>query len=205
MRRVLSGSFGGGYRAMHRSSFLSFVLCSALGLFFSATATAAGPAGNVVELTGQVTAESIEEGLFPKSGTASDCAEAAKAGFTCGQIVSRKTYSLPVDVSFAVGSAQISAAATSLLAQFGPVLKRNEQSGNKVVFVGHTDASGSQQLNERLSQQRAEAVRQYFIKDFGVAPSFLAATGVGSAQLKDKESPNSAVNRRVEITTKPAK
>ncbi len=190
---------------MNRSSVLSLLLCSALGLVFSPAATAAGPASGVVELTGQVTAESIEEGLFPRSATASDCAEAAKAGFTCGQIVSRKTYSLPVDVSFAIGSAQISAAAMSLLAQFGPVLKRNEQSGNKVVFVGHTDASGSQQLNQRLSKQRAEAVRQYFIKDFGVAPSFLAASGVGSAQLKDKDNPNSAVNRRVEITTRPAK
>ena len=190
---------------MSRHSILSFVLCSALGLGFSPVVTAAGPASNVVELNAQVTAESIEEGLFPKSATASDCAEAAKAGFTCGQIVSRKTYSLPVDVSFAVGSAQISAAARSLLAQFGPVLKRNEQSGSKVVFVGHTDASGSQQLNQRLSQQRAESVRQYFIQDFGVAPSFLAATGVGSAQLKDKDNPNSVANRRVEITTKPVK
>ncbi|MCM8614281.1 OmpA family protein [Accumulibacter sp.] len=190
---------------MSRHSILFFVLCSALGLGFSPAVTASGPANDVVELNGQVTAESIEQGLFPKSATASDCAEAAKAGFSCGQIVSRKTYSLPVDVSFAVGSAQISAAAKSLLAQFGPVLKRNEHSGSKVVFVGHTDASGSQQLNQRLSQERAESVRQYFIKDFGVAPSFLAATGVGSAQLKDTNNPNSVVNRRVEITTKPVK
>lgn len=189
---------------MRRSSILVSVFYGAFGLGFSPVITAAGPASNVVELNNQVTAESIEEGLFPKSATASDCAEAAKAGFTCGQIVPRKTYSLPVDVSFGVGSAQISAAAKSLLAQFGPVLKRNEHSGNKVVFVGHTDVSGSQQLNQRLSQQRAEAVRLYFIKDFDIAPSFLMATGVGSAQLKDKDNPTSVVNRRVEITTKPA-
>jgi flagellar motor protein MotB len=56
----------------------------------------------------------------------------------------------------------------------------------------------------RLSQQRAESVRQYFIASFGISPAFLSSVGVGSEQLKDPAAPASAVNRRVEISTRSA-
>lgn len=180
-------------------------VCTTLGLGLLPALAAADQSSNVVEINQQLTAEVIEDGLFPKSGnvssTARDCEEAAKAGFTCGQIVPRKTFSLPVVVSFALNSATLTEAAKSVLAQFGPVLRRNETSGRKVVFIGHTDITGSVQLNNRLSKARAEAVREYFIRDFGVASSFLVAEGVGSSQLKNKADPTGAENRRVEITT----
>jgi len=172
-------------------------ICLAAG-----TAFAADHAGDVIELNGNIAPEVIENGLFPKSATANDCAEAAKAGFTCGQIVPRKVFSLPSGISFASGSAKLSEPAKKLLAGFGPILKRNESSGNKVVLVGHTDVTGSKALNMRLSQLRAESVRQYFITTFGISPSFLSSVGVGSQQLKDPGEPASGVNRRVEISTR---
>lgn len=174
-------------------------ICLAFG-----TAFAADKAGDVIELNDDIAPEVIESGLFPKSSTASDCAEAAKAGFTCGQIVPRKVFSLPSAISFATGSAKLSEPAKKLLAGFGPILKRNESSGNKVVLVGHTDITGSKKLNMRLSQQRAESVREYFIANFGISPAFLSSVGVGSEQLKDPAAPASAVNRRVEISTRSA-
>ena len=185
-------------------SFVVSSLCAALGLAFAPAAFSADKLGEVVEINEQLSPEAIENGLFPKTANSADCEAAAKAGFTCGQIVPRKTYSLPANISFGSGSAQLSDSARKLLAEFGPVFKRNEGSGNKVVFVGHTDITGSAALNKRLSQQRAESVRQYFIKNFSVAPSFLGAVGVGSEQLKDKGNPASPANRRVEISTKPA-
>jgi outer membrane protein OmpA-like peptidoglycan-associated protein len=172
-------------------------ICLAFGTVF-----AADHAGDVIELNGNIAPEVIENGLFPKSATANDCAEAAKAGFTCGQIVPRKVFSLPSGISFASGSAKLSEPAKKLLAGFGPILKRNESSGNKVVLVGHTDVTGSKTLNMRLSQLRAESVRQYFITNFGISPSFLSSVGVGSQQLKDPGEPASGVNRRVEISTR---
>ncbi|GEC95939.1 hypothetical protein ZRA01_20120 [Zoogloea ramigera] len=180
----------------------SLVLASACLLF--GTAFAADNRSEVIEINDSLAPEAIESGLFPKSPTAADCAEAAKAGFTCGQIVPRKVFSLPASISFGTNSSELSAAARSMLAGFGPVLKRNEASGNKVVFVGHTDITGSRALNMRLSQRRAESVRQYFIREFGISPSFVGAIGVGPQQLKDKQNPASAANRRVEITTKPS-
>lgn len=167
----------------------------------SGAAFAADNSSNVVEINESVAPEVIENGLFPKSSITAACEEAAKAGFTCGQIVPRKVFSLPSNISFTSGSAQLSDAAKNLLASFGPVLKRNEMSGSSVIFIGHTDITGSKRLNQNLSERRAEAVRQYFISSFGISPSFLKASGVGSAQLKDKGDPSSSVNRRVEIST----
>ncbi|HNH92047.1 OmpA family protein [Accumulibacter sp.] len=177
--------------------------CALLGLAALASPALAQPPDESVEISAELTPEAIESGLFPSAGNSDDCAEAAKAGFTCGQIVSRRVFSLPVGISFATGSAQLSEAARRLLAQFGPIFKRNEASGNKVVFVGHTDITGSVQLNRRLSQQRAEAVRQYFLRNYALSPSFASAIGVGSEQLKDKSDPASPINRRVEITARP--
>ncbi len=187
--------------AERRTKMLKSLMISSVCLTFG-TAFAAETAGNVIEINENVAPEVIENGLFPKSSSASDCAEAAKAGFTCGQIVPRKVFSLPAGISFASGSARLSEAAKKLLASFGPILKRNEASGNTVVFVGHTDITGSKPLNRRLSQQRAESVRQYFIHNFDISPAFMGAVGIGSEQLKDSSNPASAVNRRVEISTK---
>ena len=172
----------------------SLVLASACLLF--GTAFAADNRSEVIEINDSLAPEAIESGLFPKSPTAADCAEAAKAGFTCGQIVPRKVFSLPASISFGTNSSELSAAARNMLAGFGPVLKRNEASGNKVVFVGHTDITGSRALNMRLSQRRAESVRQYFIREFDISPSFVGAIGVGPQQLKDKQNPASAANQR---------
>ncbi len=168
-------------------------------------AVAAGLAGGVVEVNSALSQEDIQAGLFPQSAQSQDCKEAEAAGFSCGQIVPRKVFSLPANLSFAAGSARLSDSATTVLAQFGPVLKRNETSGSKVVFIGHTDITGSSQLNKRLSQQRANSVRQYFISNFAVSPSFMEAVGVGSAQLLNKSDPSNPSNRRVEISTRSVK
>jgi OOP family OmpA-OmpF porin len=188
--------------AERRTKMLKSLMISSVCLIFG-TAFAAETAGNVIEINKDVAPEVIENGLFPKSSATTDCEEAAKAGFTCGQIVPRKVFSLPAGISFASGSARLSEPAKQLLSSFGPILKRNEASGNTVVFVGHTDITGSKSLNRRLSQQRAESVRQYFIQAFKISPAFMGAVGVGSEQLKDSSNPASSANRRVEISTKP--
>ena len=66
---------------------------------------------------------------------------------------------------------------------------------------GHTDDQGSDAYNEKLSQGRAEAVRQYLIDNFA-APMRITAQGYGESQ---PEVPNDSdehrqVNRRVEFT-----
>ena len=53
---------------------------------------------------------------------------------------------------------------------------------NLVVEIeGHTDSKGSEQLNQRLSQQRAESVVKYLV-DGGIAPARLKAIGYGESR-----------------------
>lgn len=69
----------------------------------------------------------------------------------------------------------------------------------KFRIVGHTDASGSAEYNQQLSQLRAEEVKRYLVSDCGVAENRLEAVGVGKDFLFDKEDPRSEANRRVEF------
>ena len=66
---------------------------------------------------------------------------------------------------------------------------------------GHTDAVGSDALNDRLSEARAESVRKYLMES-GIAASHLSsATGYGKHQpvADNGTAEGRAKNRRVEI------
>lgn len=66
-------------------------------------------------------------------------------------------------------------------------------------IIGHTDASGSDTYNQRLSLLRAEEVQRALIGDCGIGPERLEATGVGEAFPFDPNDPRSDTNRRVEF------
>jgi OOP family OmpA-OmpF porin len=70
----------------------------------------------------------------------------------------------------------------------------------KVEVAGHTDDRGSDDYNNALSQQRADAVRDYLISK-GIAADRLTAKGYGEAQpVADNGSDEGrAKNRRVEL------
>ncbi|RPH54783.1 MAG: OmpA family protein [Acidobacteria bacterium] len=65
---------------------------------------------------------------------------------------------------------------------------------------GHTDSDGSVSYNLKLSQQRANTVRDYLAK-IGVPAAQLTAKGYGEAQpIADNKTPEGkATNRRVEL------
>ena len=73
---------------------------------------------------------------------------------------------------------------------------------NKATFSidGHTDSTGTEAINKKVSQSRADAVRDYLIKR-GVDASRVQAVGVGESKPLDsnKTRAGRAKNRRVEI------
>jgi len=71
--------------------------------------------------------------------------------------------------------------------------------GYKFLIIGHTDGVGNREYNLKLSQRRAEAIRQALIQPFGVSPARLEAVGLGEEQLRDPAHPDAAVNRRVQL------
>jgi OOP family OmpA-OmpF porin len=68
-----------------------------------------------------------------------------------------------------------------------------------VTIVGHTDAKGSEQYNQVLSERRAKAVRAYLASEFGVAPDQLQVMGEGESDPVAGADPYDADNRRVEF------
>jgi outer membrane protein OmpA-like peptidoglycan-associated protein len=74
-----------------------------------------------------------------------------------------------------------------------------------VIIGGHTDSSGPEPLNEHLSQQRAEAVRQYLVAN-GVLPfDKIIAVGYGSMRplASNATEAGRAMNRRIDVTISP--
>lgn len=76
----------------------------------------------------------------------------------------------------------------------------NENPSVRIEIGGHTDDVGSDEYNQRLSQGRAGAVRQYLI-DSGIDPQRITAMGYGESQpeVPNDSDINRQVNRRVEF------
>ena len=78
---------------------------------------------------------------------------------------------------------------------------------SRIELEGHTDSIGTEQYNQKLSERRAEAVRQYLIKKGAAKEARISAKGYGESRpiapnkTKDgKDNPEGrAENRRVEI------
>jgi outer membrane protein OmpA-like peptidoglycan-associated protein len=72
--------------------------------------------------------------------------------------------------------------------------------GLKIQLEGHTDSIGSDEYNMKLSQQRADAVRDYLAGQ-GVPASTLTAAGLGKSDpvASNDTAPGRQRNRRVEM------
>lgn len=76
----------------------------------------------------------------------------------------------------------------------------NEFPNAKGVIEGHTDSVGSKASNMKLSQRRADSVRNYIIKKFGIAPERFSAKGFGPTRpvADNKTTAGKQKNRRIE-------
>lgn len=74
-----------------------------------------------------------------------------------------------------------------------------------VIIGGHTDSTGPEPLNEHLSQQRAEAVRQYLVANGTLPYDKIIAVGYGSMRplATNSTEKGRAINRRIDITIQP--
>lgn len=70
-----------------------------------------------------------------------------------------------------------------------------------VLLSGHTDSQGAEAYNQKLSERRAEAVREELIRNHGIDGSKIRARGYGESQpVADNSTPEGRYeNRRVEV------
>lgn len=75
-----------------------------------------------------------------------------------------------------------------------------------IVIEGHTDSTGSLELNKHLSQKRAESVREYLIANQTLPAKKVIAVGYGSDRpLASNLTPEGrAINRRIDMIIVPA-
>ena len=105
---------------------------------------------------------------------------------------------VPSDISFATGKADINPRLRPILDQFASGL--GNQASTDVRIVGHTDSTGGEDLNNRLSLERAQSVRNYLV-DRGVRGDRIQVAGRGEREPVADNSTEAgrAKNRRVEI------
>jgi len=101
-------------------------------------------------------------------------------------------------VNFKTGSNQLTGASLNTLDSVAQSLKANP--ATKIIVAGHTDNTGDAQKNLKLSQARAEAVREHLISQ-GVSAKQLVARGYGDAEAiaSNDTSAGRSKNRRVEL------
>jgi outer membrane protein OmpA-like peptidoglycan-associated protein len=102
-------------------------------------------------------------------------------------------------VIFASGKSELLPTAKAKLDQVADALKQSDSNAQFEVD-GYTDARGSAQLNQDLSQRRAEAVRGYLVSQ-GVSAARITAQGLGPSNpvADNATAEGRANNRRVEI------
>jgi len=86
-----------------------------------------------------------------------------------------------------------------VLDEVGKFLKTHAD--NKVVIRGHTDSTGTQTVNQTLSEKRAQKVREYLVAYQDIQPTRVTAMGFGPTQpvATNATEAGRALNRRVEI------
>ena len=101
-------------------------------------------------------------------------------------------------VLFESGSARITGSSTAELGQLLAALE--DAPGLRVRIEGHTDSSGGASTNQRLSQQRAQAVADW-LAGRGISSSRLQAVGRGeeSPVASNDTASGREQNRRVEV------
>jgi outer membrane protein OmpA-like peptidoglycan-associated protein len=102
-------------------------------------------------------------------------------------------------IQFQFGSAELTPDSIETLKNLGNALNHELADQPHFVIEGHTDAYGEAGLNEKLSTVRAEAVKDYLVKQMGVTEGRLQAVGKGSAAPVPGSSPYSGLNRRVVV------
>jgi OmpA-OmpF porin, OOP family len=138
-----------------------------------------------------------EEDKCPsRAGTISNqgCPEIAK------NIVDKINYAAK-NVFFATGSYKLLPKSYKALDEAAKLLKEDESL--MVDVDGHTDATGKEDKNQTLSDNRAAAVKAYLVTK-GIAESRLKSTGFGSTKpvADNKTAAGKAKNRRTEMAVR---
>ena len=106
-------------------------------------------------------------------------------------------------IKFPVGQATLSPENYHLLSKVQRAI--HTFNSGSIVIEGHTDSTGSAQLNQQLSQQRAEAVKAYLSANDPDIADRIKASGYGADRplASNNTAEGRAVNRRIDVRITP--
>lgn len=137
----------------------------------------------------------------PKTVVAPKPVVIAPAPAPAPAVVAPLSFVLEADTSFASASSKLKPAAVATLNDFAAKAVSADAQISKILVGGHADSSGKKAFNQRLSQNRANAVRNYLVSQ-GVPAGKIVATGYGISQpvASNATKAGRAQNRRAEIS-----
>jgi OmpA-OmpF porin, OOP family len=102
-------------------------------------------------------------------------------------------------ISFRSGKSTIEPGSFPVLAKVNEVIKLFPTAS--ITVEGHTDNEGSDSANLLLSQDRADAVRQYLISNLGVSAERVGSVGYGESKpvANNETASGRARNRRIDV------
>ncbi len=104
-------------------------------------------------------------------------------------------------INFAFGSAEIPSSqygkVENIADALNKILRRDRRA--KVLIEGHTDAVGSAESNQILSERRAESLKRVLVREFGVPVRAMETVGYGEEFLLVQTQNENWQNRRVTL------
>ncbi|MBC75619.1 MAG: hypothetical protein CME64_06350 [Halobacteriovoraceae bacterium] len=102
------------------------------------------------------------------------------------------------DITFKTGKSEVRPEAKQRLQRMADILKKYPE--NQITVIGHTDSTGPEPVNEELSKERAQEVKQILVSN-GVPIESVNTMGVASSDpiASNQTKQGRAANRRVEL------
>lgn len=111
---------------------------------------------------------------------------------------------LPGDLLFEYDAYRLQPGAISSMQKLGQLLLRNPRS--RFLIEGHSDSFGPDDYNLRLSELRAQTVKEWLISSMGIPADSIETRGFGESRLVAPATGSieeQQINRRVEIVIRP--
>ena len=142
----------------------------------------------------------IERALKTRGLPTTNAASASPAGAEAKPATSAVAPQITFQtITFEFGSATLTPASIKTLDNLGNALTQGLKDEKAFLIEGHTDRFGSQEYNDKLSWDRAQSVKAYLVKEFGIEPERLQTMGKGFMDPANPKNPYAAENRRVVI------
>ena len=143
----------------------------------------------------EITESKLLDALAPKEGVRTRSFK-VRPDQPCA---AEKAASISMLITFSTNSAKVADSDKEPLDVLGRTLNRNELKHCDFVIEGHADPRGGADFNQRLSEARAQAVRDYLVEKHDIDKIRLTPIGKGDQELLNTQDPIDRKNRRVTI------